>query len=92
MGEQGWLRELAWGAVSACVIPMALSVLWGRLWRAGIITGWSLAALLHITIVLATLTALFQGMEWLARVRRRFAARPDTRPDTPQPSAVAMTH
>jgi len=74
MGDRVWWRELAGGAAGAIVIPAALALAWGRLWRAGLIACITLALLLHATVVLAVLTTLFQFVEspsgTVASVRR----------------------
>ncbi len=61
MGERSWLVELLGGGAFALVIPLAVSVLWGRLWRAGAIAGIALALLLHVT---AAVMAVY-GLYWL---------------------------
>ena len=58
----------------AIVIPLVLGLLWGRFFVAGAITGVALAVLLHVTVVLVLLTALYQALEWLARVSVRLFA------------------
>jgi Protein of unknown function (DUF1353) len=69
-----WL-EVVTGTAGAVVIPFALSVMWGRQWRAGAIVGVALALLLHVTIavaivfaVFAVLDALFEG-QWTRALR-----------------------
>lgn len=71
MGDRSWVAELAWGLAFAVLIPAALSLLWWRLWRAGMIAGVALAVLFHVTIVLGALTLLFQFVEWVLRQWRR---------------------
>lgn len=61
MGERAWPVELATGAAGALLIPLATSVLWGRLWRAGAISGIALALLLHVTAAVM----LVYGLYWL---------------------------
>jgi hypothetical protein len=61
MGDRPWYEELALGGLFAIVIPLLVSVLWGRLWRAGAIAGVALALLLHVTIAVA----LVYGVYWL---------------------------
>lgn len=65
MGRRPWPVELAGGAVAALVVPAALAATWGRLWRAGVITGVALAYLLHVTVVIAVLFAGYQLLERL---------------------------
>lgn len=63
MGARGFWRELAGGALAALVIPLALSLLWGRLFKAGIVACLALAFLLHVTVVLGALSAVYQVIE-----------------------------
>jgi uncharacterized protein DUF1353 len=69
MGHRGFWFELGSGAVFAVIVPAVLCLLWGRWWRAGIITGLSLAGLFHITIALAIISGLFQGVERLCQAK-----------------------
>lgn len=61
MGERRWFVELATGALFAVLVPLALSVLWGRRWRVGLIAGIALALLLHVTVAVAVV----YGTYWL---------------------------
>lgn len=63
MGDRVWWVELLTGAAGAIVIPMLLALLWGRFRAAGIITGVSLALLLHVTAAVALLTLAYQVAE-----------------------------
>lgn len=63
----GWWRELFGGLSGAIVIPLALSLLWGRLRIAGAVAGVMLAVLLHVTVALAAISTLYLALEWLAR-------------------------
>ena len=65
MGDRPWWIEAGLGAVFAIVIPLLVSLLWGRRWRVGAITGVALAFLLHITIILFVLLALYWVAETL---------------------------
>lgn len=67
MGDRGTLAELGLGATAAVLIPAVLSLGWGRLWKAGLIAGWALAGLLHVTLFLVALTGVYQALEWLGR-------------------------
>jgi hypothetical protein len=67
MGERQWWVELAGGLAAAVVIPLLLGLLWGRFAVAGAITGIALAVLLHVTVLLAVVTLLYQAAERLAR-------------------------
>ena len=51
----------------AIVVPLALSLLWGRLRMAGAIAGVMLAVLLHVTVGLAVIGATYVALERLAR-------------------------
>ena len=75
MGDRPVWLEVLWGALFAVAIPVVLSVLWGRQWRAGIFIGVALALMLHVTValvlvysVIAALDAAFGGR--LARALR----------------------
>lgn len=52
MGDRPWRQELLGGAAGAAVIPALLALLWGRHRLAGLIAGWSLAFLIHITLAI----------------------------------------
>ncbi len=67
MGERPFWVEVAGGLSGAIVLPLALSLLWGRLRRAGAIAGVMLAVLLHVTVGLAVITATYLALERLAR-------------------------
>jgi hypothetical protein len=49
------------------VIPLALSLLWGRFLMAGVISCVTLAVLLHVTVGLAAISLAYQGLERIAR-------------------------
>ncbi|MBF4163572.1 DUF1353 domain-containing protein [Nocardioides acrostichi] len=61
--EGSWPVELAWGAAGAVVVPVLLSVLWGRFYSAGVVLSVGLALLLHVTVAVAALTLLYQVLE-----------------------------
>ncbi|UQA97550.1 DUF1353 domain-containing protein [Streptomyces halobius] len=65
MGDRPWFVEVVGGLSAAGVIPLALSLCWGRFRIAGAVVGVSLAVLLHVTVALLALTALYQALEWL---------------------------
>lgn len=69
MGERSTGLELAGGLAGAVVVPLLLGLTWGRFAIAGVVSGIALAVLLHVTVVLALLTAAYQAAEWLARRR-----------------------
>ena len=63
MGDRTAWVEVAAGALGAVAIPVLLSALWGRRWRAGVIAGVSLALLLHVTIAIVVVYALFTAID-----------------------------
>lgn len=67
MGERAWWLEVVGGLVGAIVIPLALSLLWGRFLRAGVISCVMLAVLLHVTVGLAAISLTYLALERLAR-------------------------
>ncbi|GAA1935902.1 hypothetical protein GCM10009797_31710 [Nocardioides hwasunensis] len=67
MGERPFLVELVGGLAGAIVVPLALSLLWGRLRMAGAIAGVMLAVLLHVTVALAVIAGTYVALERLAR-------------------------
>lgn len=73
MGDRPWWAEVAGGLSGAIVLPLALSLLWGRLRMAGAIAGVMLAVLLHVTVGLAVIGATYMALEWLARRSPRVA-------------------
>ena len=62
MGDRVWWAEFLGGAVSALAVPLVLSVLWLRRWRAAAIGGVALATLLHVTVAVVFVS----GIYWLA--------------------------
>jgi hypothetical protein len=70
MGDgRPFLLELAGGLAGAVVVPLVLSLAWGRFAVAGAVTGIALAVLLHVTVLLLAITALYHLAEWVARHR-----------------------
>ena len=67
MGERSWWAELVGGLAGAIVIPLLLSLLWGRLLMAGAIAGVMLAVLIHVTVGLAAIGSTYMALERLAR-------------------------
>lgn len=67
MGERPWWAEVAGGFSAAVVVPLALSLLWGRLRMAGAIAGVMLAVLLHVTAGLAVIATTYLALERLTR-------------------------
>jgi Protein of unknown function (DUF1353) len=65
MADRPWWLELVGGFVLAVVIPLLISIAWGRRWRAGAILGVALALLLHVTVVLLLLLGVYWVAEWL---------------------------
>lgn len=66
MGDRGWVAELAGGAAFAVVIPLGLSLLWGRLRAAGAIAGLALAGLLHVTLAIVAVYGIYWVVEKVA--------------------------
>ena len=67
MGERPWWAEVGGGLAGAVVVPLALSLLWGRLRIAGAISGVMLAVLFHVTVGLALIGSTYLVLERLAR-------------------------
>jgi hypothetical protein len=67
MGARVWWQEVAGGLAGAIVIPLALSLLWGKLRIAGAIAGVMLAVLIHVTLGLALIGSTYVVLERLAR-------------------------
>ncbi len=67
MADRPLWAEVAGGFSGAVVLPLALSLLWGRLRMAGAIAGVLLAVLLHVTVGLAAIAATYLAVERLAR-------------------------
>ena len=67
MGDRVWWSELLGGFAGAVAIPFVLGLAWGSFRMAGAIAGILLALLLHVTLVLLALTALYQAVEHLGR-------------------------
>jgi len=67
MGDRVWWQEVAGGLTGAIVIPLAFSLLWGRLRIAGAIAGVMLAVLIHVTVGLALIGSTYLVLERLAR-------------------------
>jgi hypothetical protein len=67
MADRPFWVELAGGFSGAVVLPLALSLLWGRLRMAGAVAGVLLAVLLHVTVGLAVIAAAYLAAERVAR-------------------------
>ena len=52
-------------ALFAVIIPLAISILWRRLWAAGAIAGVTLALLLHVTVAVVAVYGIYWVAEWL---------------------------
>lgn len=63
MGHRPFWVELVGGLTAAIVLSVGWSVTWGRFWKAGAIIGVSLAVLLHVTVAVLVITAVYQVME-----------------------------
>ncbi|MGV9451534.1 DUF1353 domain-containing protein [Streptomyces sp. NPDC003635] len=73
MGDRPCWVELIGGLTAAVVLSVGWSVTWGRFWRAGAIVGVSLAVLLHVTVAVLCITAVYQVMERLTKWAPRAA-------------------
>lgn len=69
MGDRPLAVELPLGLLFALLVPLATSLLWGRLWRAGLIAGLALALLLHVTAAVAIVYGIYRLLEWVASGR-----------------------
>lgn len=67
MGERAWWLEVLGGLAGAIVIPLALSLLWGRFLLAGVIGCVTLAVLLHVTVGLVAISLTYLALERLAK-------------------------
>lgn len=74
MGARPWWLEVAGGLAGAIVVPLLLGLTWGRFRRAGWTVGIGLAVLLHVTVGILAVTALYQVVERLTRRRPAAAA------------------
>lgn len=63
MGDRPVWLEVISGAIGALVVPALLSVLWWRRWAAGAIAGAALALLLHVTVAITIVYALFSATD-----------------------------
>ncbi|KQZ75194.1 DUF1353 domain-containing protein [Nocardioides sp. Root151] len=63
MGDRPWWLELVGGLAGAIVVPLVLGLAWGRFRMAGWVMGIGLAVLLHVTVGLLGVTALYQVTE-----------------------------
>lgn len=66
MNERAWYVEVAGGLAGAVVVPLALSLTWGRFRVAGAVTGVALAVLVHVTVLLGLLSAAYWALEKIA--------------------------
>ncbi|UUZ60281.1 DUF1353 domain-containing protein [Nocardioides sp. B-3] len=67
MGERVWWQEVPGGLAGAIVIPLALSLLWGRFLLAGVIGCVTLAVLLHVTLGLVAISLTYLALEKIAK-------------------------
>jgi Protein of unknown function (DUF1353) len=66
MGDHSFIVELMSGAAGAIVIPAAIGLLWGKFYRAGWIAGIGIGVLLHVTVAIAAVSALYVALEFVA--------------------------
>lgn len=77
--EGALLRDLPWvveddlwkalvtGLAGAVALPLLFSWLWLRWWKVGVIAGVALAALIHVTVAVGLVAAVYQVLEWVTR-------------------------
>ena len=75
MGQRPSWLEILFGAGMAILVPAVLSPLWGRQWRAGLIAGVALALLLHVTVAVGVVLAVFNTTEAIAERQAQRALR-----------------
>jgi hypothetical protein len=65
MGDGPWWREALSGAAAAVLAPVVVMIPWHlrRLYIGGLIAGWALALLLHVTAAVAAITLLYRAIE-----------------------------
>lgn len=63
MGARPLAWELVGGCAAAVVIPILLGLTWGRFRAAGMILGVAAALLIHVTVVIAVLSLMYQLAE-----------------------------
>ena len=63
MDERSGFVEVVGGLAGAVVVPLALSLFWGRFRIAGAVIGVALAVLVHVTVLLALLSAGYWLLE-----------------------------
>lgn len=73
MADRAWWLEVLGGLSGAIVIPLALSLLWGRFLMAGVIACVMLAVLLHVTVGLAAISLTYLALERFAKRAPRLA-------------------
>ena len=66
MGDRSFAAELTAGIAAAIVIPGVIGLLWGKFRVAGWIAGIGVAVLIHVTVGVLAVTALYAALEWVA--------------------------
>lgn len=74
MGDRPFWHELVNGLAAAIVIPLVLGLLWGTFRRAGMIAGVGVGVLLHLTVGLVLVSAVYVALEWFAARAPRVVA------------------
>ena len=74
MGARAFVPEMLWGLLAAVAVTGVLAPFWGRRWPAGWIAGLALALLVHVTVALVVVSAVFTASDRLAAGRFRQAA------------------
>lgn len=67
MGDRRWYVEMLGGGAGAVAIPFVLGLGWGRFRVAGWVDGIALALLIHVTVLLVAVTAVYQVTERVTR-------------------------
>ena len=77
MGDRGALQEMIFGTGVAILIPVVLALPWriAHLYRAGLVAGWAIAVLFHVTAAVATVTGLYLVAEFRLQVFNRRSAK-----------------
>jgi len=66
MGDRAFFVELVTGVAGAIVVPIVIGLLWGPFRRAAWIAGVGVAVLIHVTVGILAVTALYNALEWAA--------------------------
>jgi hypothetical protein len=84
MGDRPFLTEFITGGIGAIVVPMVICIPWWRLYVAALIATILFAFLIHVTVVIAILLALYESVEWIAIRIESAVSRFQTSPVPPE--------